>query len=41
LVGDAKKLRFDFGIYNDRNELLLLIEYNGIQHYSAVDFFGG
>lgn len=37
---DNGKLRFDFGIYKENN-LLCLIEYNGIQHYKAVPFFGG
>lgn len=27
------KLRFDFGIFNDNDELIALIEYQGIQHY--------
>ena len=33
-------LKFDFGIFAN-NELLVLIEYNGIQHYCPVEFFGG
>lgn len=41
LKGDSKILRFDFGIFNDKNELKYLIEYNGIQHYEPVDYFGG
>ena len=32
--------RFDFGIYNN-NDLLCLIEYDGIQHFEPIDFFGG
>lgn len=28
-----KKLRFDFGIYDNQNNLLTLIEFNGKQHY--------
>ena len=31
-------LKFDFGIINNTNELLYLIEYNGIQHYKYIDF---
>ena len=31
-------LKFDFGILDDNNELLYLIEYNGIQHYEYIDF---
>lgn len=34
-------LRFDFGIYDINNNLAALIEYNGIQHYEPVEFFGG
>lgn len=34
-------LPFDFGVYNDKNELVALIEYQGIQHYKPIDFFGG
>ena len=32
-------LKFDFCI--EMKNKIILIEYNGIQHYSAVDFFGG
>lgn len=35
------KLRFDFAILNKSNQLISLIEANGIQHYEPVDFFGG
>ena len=30
---DVRPLRFDFAIFNNNNELLGLIEYQGIQHY--------
>ena len=33
------KLRFDFGIYNDNNELIRLIEFDGEQHYREVLIF--
>lgn len=34
------KLRFDFGIYDDNDNLLVLIEFNGKQHYlSNVKFY--
>ena len=33
--------RFDFGILNDKNELLYLIEYDGELHEQSVDYFGG
>lgn len=32
------KLRFDFGITDEQNNLLYLIEYNGIQHYEKSRF---
>ena len=32
------KLRFDFGIIDEQNNLLYLIEYNGIQHYEKSRF---
>ncbi|MBQ2175305.1 MAG: hypothetical protein II453_09650 [Alphaproteobacteria bacterium] len=32
---------FDFAILNDNNELIELIEFDGEQHYQAVEFFGG
>lgn len=34
------KLPFDFSVEKD-GEVLFLIEYQGIQHYQPVDFFGG
>ena len=33
-------LRYDFGIYQD-NKLIKLIEFDGIQHFQAIDRFGG
>lgn len=33
--------KYDFGVLNKENELLLLIEFDGEQHFSPVDFFGG
>ena len=35
------KLKYDFGIYDDNNNLLGLIEYDGIQHTKPIEFFGG
>ena len=32
---------FDFAIFNGDNKLLGLIEYDGEQHFRAVDYFGG
>lgn len=34
-------LPFDFAIVNDKQEVLCLIEFQGMQHFEAVDFFGG
>ena len=34
------QLSYDFAISDDRCELIL-IEYNGVQHYKAIDYFGG
>lgn len=33
-------LRFDFGIFDDQNNLLLLIEYQGRQHEDDIPYFG-
>lgn len=41
LKGDVNTLKFDFGIFDNNNNLLYLIEYNGIQHYEPVKYFGG
>ena len=35
-----KTLFYDFGVFKD-GKLLAFIEYQGIQHYKPVDFFGG
>lgn len=32
---------FDFAIFNDKNEIIKCIEYNGLQHYQPVEYFGG
>lgn len=36
-----KPLRFDFAVFNENNRLDYLIEYDGQQHYSPVEIFGG
>lgn len=42
LVSDKNiPLRFDFAIFNNNNQLIGLIEYNGEQHYKEVKLFGG
>lgn len=35
------KLPFDFGVLDKENNVILLIEYQGIQHYKPVSVFGG
>ncbi len=37
---DKKHLRFDFGVFKD-NELILLIEFDGKQHFESFEYFGG
>lgn len=37
----SSKLKYDFGIYDENNNLLGLIEYDGIQHFQPVEYFGG
>jgi hypothetical protein len=37
----VRKLPFDFAIFDKNMNLLCLIEYQGIQHYEPVDYFGG
>ena len=39
-IGD-RNLRFDFAILNKKEELLGFIEFDGEQHFKAVDYFGG
>lgn len=34
-------LKFDFVLYYPNGEIYAIIEYNGIQHYQPIDFFGG
>ena len=35
ITNNGGKARFDFGIYNQNNELLFLLEYQGEQHFKA------
>ena len=37
----GRPLRFDFAVFDDDGNVDFLIEYQGIQHYAAVDRFGG
>ena len=36
-----RKLRFDFAIFDQLNNLTGLIEFHGAQHYQSVEYFGG
>lgn len=36
-----RHLKFDFAIYNYKEELLCLIEYQGKQHYQSSEYWGG
>lgn len=38
---NKRMLPFDFAVFNSNNELLLLIEFQGKQHYEVVEKFGG
>ncbi len=35
------QLLFDFAIIDNNNNLLYLIEYDGIQHFQPIEYFGG
>lgn len=37
----SKYMKFDFAIFDDENEIQLLIEYNGEQHYNPIEKWGG
>lgn len=37
----GKKLRFDFAIFNSNKEIILLIEFQGNQHFKPIEWFGG
>ena len=38
---DKGKLRFDFAVFNENDDLFGLIEFHGEQHFKSVEFFGG
>ena len=39
LIGDVYPLRFDFAVFDNQNNLIALIEYQGEQHYINREFF--
>ena len=41
LWGDCnKQLRFDFAVFNEDDTIKCLIEYDGIQHFQPINFWG-
>lgn len=40
-IKDKEVLRYDFGILNNNQSVIRLIEFDGIQHYQPIEFFGG
>lgn len=40
ISGKGSKLRFDFAVFDKNNTLNMLIEYDGEQHFTPVDFAG-
>ena len=36
-----KRLSFDFAVIDNKNKIIAMIEFDGEQHFRAVDFFGG
>jgi len=41
LSSSGRPLRFDFAVFDDDNELMFLLEYQGVQHYLPKSKFGG
>lgn len=41
VASSGHPLRFDFAVFDDDGEIDFLIEYQGVQHYTAVKQFGG
>lgn len=38
---DKGRLPFDFAVYDNQKNLVCLLEYDGIQHFEPVEFWGG
>lgn len=36
-----EKLKFDFAVFNDQNQITQIIETDGKQHYEPIEWFGG
>lgn len=41
LYGDSGQLRYDFAIFDNNNNLIALIEFDGEQHFKPVEYFKG
>ena len=41
VASSGRPLRFDFAVFDDNGEIFFLIEYQGEQHYEAVNHFKG
>lgn len=41
ISNNGRPLRFDFAVFDDDDNLMFLLEYQGIQHYIAKSKFGG
>lgn len=41
LTENNNKIRYDFVIFNDKNNVIGIIEFNGQQHYECIEHFGG
>lgn len=40
-INNRQKLRFDFAVFDNNGNIKCLIEYDGKQHFTPVDYFGG
>ena len=41
ISSSGRPLRFDFAVFDDDGQIDFLIEFQGEQHYTSVDHFGG
>lgn len=38
---DEGFLRFDFVLYNSNSDIFCIVEFDGVQHYESIEWFGG
>lgn len=38
---DERLLKFDFAVFDSANKLILLIEFDGLQHFKPIKYYGG